>query len=564
MAEMVGIRAGEKPVLRIFSNDYAFTVPEYQRPYSWTTAEAGQLIDDLAEAVSGDPERPYFLGSTVLIKQDGDPNAEIVDGQQRLTTLTILLAILRELNPDSASSLTQLVYERGDQILGTKDRFRLRLRSRDQQFFEQYIQRVGGLAALPTDAALSDSQRNIRDNAILFKEQLQERFPTTEDRVRLAQYLVQRCYLVVVETSDQDSAYRVFSVLNDRGLPLSVTDILKAETIGSLPEQDRETYTRKWEDAEDALGREAFTQLFSHIRMIAVKAKARQSVLAEVREHLQPRVQPRKFIDEALIPNADALQAVSKSAFEAQHGAASVNQVLRWLNRLDNDDWMPAAMMAMNTWGKNDVGRLTGFLSKLERLAFIPFVLRAYRSSRLERYGKVLVGIEKSEDPDSAASGLEVMQAEIQKAIAVLDGAIYHEKACQYVLLRLDETFSEHEAHYNYPVISIEHVLPQSPRKDSQWVQGFSEEERKDFTHRLGNLVLLSRRKNSEAQNFDYSHKKDAYLSGSATSFVLTKRALDAQEWTPDTIRVRQRELITECRKVWLLPLSNGSSVAAT
>ena len=87
------IQAGEHPIGDIFSDDYRFTIPRYQRPYTWTTEQAGEMFDDLLAASSNklslEDTDPYFLGSIVLVKAENDPQAEVVDGQQRLTTLTI-------------------------------------------------------------------------------------------------------------------------------------------------------------------------------------------------------------------------------------------------------------------------------------------------------------------------------------------------------------------------------------------------------------------------------------------------------------------------------------------
>jgi uncharacterized protein with ParB-like and HNH nuclease domain len=121
--------AHEQPVSRIFSNDYVFNIPNYQRPYAWTTEEARDLLDDLLSFMSGsggnvEPVPPYFLGSIVLIKSDTAPNADVVDGQQRLTTLTLLLSAIRANAPEKeAADITQLIYEKGSKILGTQDRF---------------------------------------------------------------------------------------------------------------------------------------------------------------------------------------------------------------------------------------------------------------------------------------------------------------------------------------------------------------------------------------------------------------------------------------------------------
>src|SRR5438270_686854 len=116
----------EFPLFKIFSNDFNFAVPLYQRPYSWTTEQAGELLDDLLSfidiesKVGVDSLSPYFLGSVVLIKEENQSDAEIVDGQQRLTTLTILLAALRHAITEAkfSSALTKYLYQEGDLIEG--------------------------------------------------------------------------------------------------------------------------------------------------------------------------------------------------------------------------------------------------------------------------------------------------------------------------------------------------------------------------------------------------------------------------------------------------------------
>lgn len=108
----------------------------------------------------------------------------------------------------------------------------------------------------------------VRANAKVFMADLGEL--EQSELIRLVQFIITRCYLVTVATPDLDSAYRIFGVLNSRGLDLSATDILKAEIIGGLDSGFREAYTKKWEDAEEDLGRDEFGDLFSHIRMVSV------------------------------------------------------------------------------------------------------------------------------------------------------------------------------------------------------------------------------------------------------------------------------------------------------
>jgi len=207
--------AHEQAISRIFSNDYVFKIPSYQRPYAWTTEQARDLFDDLVGFMRGGPAKvedmpPYFLGSIVLIKSEAQPSADVVDGQQRLTTLTLLLSAIRaNVVSNGAGDITQLIYEKGSQILGTQDRFRLSLRPRDQEFFQRYVQREDGFAQLLVlNDQSSDSRKNIRSNALMFDERLKAM--TEAGRLALAQFVVTRCFLVAVATPDLDSAYRSF------------------------------------------------------------------------------------------------------------------------------------------------------------------------------------------------------------------------------------------------------------------------------------------------------------------------------------------------------------------
>ena len=149
----------------------------------------------------------------------------------------------------------------------------------------------------------------VKENALLLLKRLEN--ISDSQRVRLAQFIINRCFLVVVSTPDMDSAYRIFSVLNDRGLDLSLTDILKAEIIGQIPDSQKEEYTLKWEKIEADLGRDPFKDFFSHIRMIYRKAKLGDTVLKEIRAHIHLLDNSQQFIDEIIIPLADAFYDIN-------------------------------------------------------------------------------------------------------------------------------------------------------------------------------------------------------------------------------------------------------------
>ncbi|WP_392534354.1 DUF262 domain-containing protein [Nostoc sp. C117] len=556
------IHATEKALFKVFSNDFAFSIPAYQRPYAWTKEQAGDLLSDLLSFLGDDSEtiadtNPYFLGSIVLIKSEDAPKADVVDGQQRLTTLTILLAVLRSLlSEKNASKMTKYIYQEGDEIEGTSDCYRLKLRERDEDFFRKYIQSENRLDnLLKLDASqLTDSQRNIQANASYFLGKLGQR--SEQERERFSHYLMTRCFLVLVSTPDLDSAYRIFSILNARGLDLSLSDFLKSEVIGEIDPSEQDKYTRIWETEEEDLGRETFQELFSHIRMIERKAKLSETALNEFRKYILPKREPQKFINEVLKPYSDALEIIKTANYHSGKDAKTINSLLRWLNQIDNVDWIPPAIFYFS---KNSYypDKLKQFFTGLERLAAGLMILRADINERIRRYGKLIAAIEGDIDLYAFESPLQLTPEEINRIIKTLDGDLYLiTRIRQYVLLRLDSALCEGEATYDYPVITVEHVLPQNPSQGSIWLKWFpNDEERIQYVHRIGNLALLSRKKNAEAQNYDFDKKKKKYFlsNTSIVPFVLTTQVLQQSEWTPEVINQRQEDCLQSLRQIWRL-----------
>lgn len=546
----------------VFSDKFVFSIPVYQRPYAWTTEEAGELFDDLLDFSGNhnkpvDELNPYFLGSIVLIKGEEKPDAQIVDGQQRLITLTILLAALRKVvSEDLRNEITSFILEKGSTLKKTKDRFRLNPRPRDIEFFRKYIQDEEGFDNLVNThtSELSDSQVNFKQNAMLFLNKLKALDMSQRDR--LVEFLINQCCLVVVSTPDLESAYRIFSVLNDRGMDLSYTDILKSDVIGALPSEQQEQYGNKWEDIEDFLGRDAFEDLFAHLRMIFRKSKLRGTIIKEVRESVQPAKNPTHFIDNTLIPFSEAYNIVINENFSSEHLAENVNRILVWLNRVDNFDWIPPAVLYMSKYNSEPEKLLT-FFSDLERLASGLMVCRADINERINRYAKLIEAIENDEDLSVDESPLQLNNIDKSRVVNVLEGDIYPmKKIIRFVLLRLDSALSGEGATYEHDYISVEHVLPQSPPVDSQWMSWFlTEEERTYWVHKLANLVLLSRRKNSQAQNYEFEVKKSKYFrgKGGVAPFVLTIQVLQEETWNPETLSKRQEELINVFRSLWRL-----------
>lgn len=558
-----GIHGAEHPIQKIFSNDFAFTIPLYQRPYSWTTEQADELLSDLLDALpdaSIQPQdgEPYFLGSIVLIKQEGKPAAEVIDGQQRLTTLTILFAAMRDalstLGYRDATGLNKYILQEGDTFTGIPDRPRLSIRERDNTFFREHVQETGVDLRTLGAQVLPDPQRNIVENYTLLRRRLEGL--GQETCLRLSRYVLTNCFLVAVSTPNMESAYRIFSVMNDRGMDLSYTDILKSEIIGAIPETQRETYAQTWEATEEALGRTSFENLFSHLRTVFRKLKAQDTLLKEIRSYVRPQDNPAQFMDQTLQPYAEAYRVIRNQEYEATHGAEAVNSLFGWLVRIDNEDWVAPALAYFVRY-HHDPAKLANFFTSLERLAAVMMLIRANVNERINRYAEVLNEIEAKADVTRPGGPMDLRAKEIARALTALDGDIYNaSKINRYVLLRLDTALSGAGASYDHKTISIEHVLPQNPKVDSVWLRWFPDlEEREAWTHRLGNLVLLAKAKNSQARNYDFEKKKTVYFQtrGGVTPFALTTQVMQETDWTPEVLRSRQQQGLAILIDLWCL-----------
>lgn len=552
------IDAGEVQLGKLFTTEFDFAIPDYQRPYAWGRDESLQLLDDLQGAVDRDTDEPYFLGSIVLVKEKGVAAAEVIDGQQRLTTLTLLFAVLRDLASDAALRADIQKFAEEPEVVwdNRPAKPRLRLRDRDAKFFREYVQTDGGIDALvglSDNQTTTDAQRSIRDNAKALRGTLSAL--ADDERKRLFVMMASRTFLVVVSTPDLNSAYRIFSVMNARGLPLTPPDIFKSQLIGAIPESERADYAELWEDLEEDLGRDEFGDLFLYIRTIVSKARAVRGLLTEFPEQVLNEYLPGNgagFVDDVLEPYALADQRLINQDFDAGGSWDNVNDWLKRLVQLDNDDWRPVALWALKQH-KDDAAFLDQFLRKLERLAASFLLRRVYTTPRVQRYLDLLKQLDAGDGLDAEA--FDLSEDEKSETRARINGDIYLVNPVRkYVLLRLDSLLAANPgASYSHKVITVEHVLPQNPKDDSQWLQDFNEEQRERWTHRLGNLLLLNRTKNSEAQNYDFNVKKAKYFSGSkgAALFALTTQVLRYDTWTPEVVETRHAELTTRLINVW-------------
>ncbi|WP_338751172.1 DUF262 domain-containing HNH endonuclease family protein [Bacillus sp. FJAT-52991] len=566
---MIDTKIAAKEILfkDLFGSKFAFKIPGYQRQYSWEKDQQNQLFEDIQEALTY-KEESYFLGSVILqvISQKSDESGvyDVVDGQQRLTTLTILTAVMRDLVTDSRAKVTlqSKIYQEADPYEDKSETVRLRVRDRDFAFFKKYILEQDGTTLSIGETDLTESQERMIEAIELFRDKFYDNGLLKEEFLKkMIQFVLNKCMFVYVKTGTFTSAFRLFSILNDRGMPLTNADLLKSTNLGAINESERPHYQNLWESMEEELGREELEKLLGFIRLIFVKEKARKTIQEEYTEKVfdkHPEFKGQKFIEYLLrfaniyrekILNAD-IQTTDKEIAAKYYGLLTLMR-----DFIPFSDWIPVFISFYQKFS-NDVEAYS-FLKVLERKNVVSWVRGITPTARVIETVKMIQVIEQAEMVEQVYQA-DIFQTDLdQEAFAynIHSNELYKKKYAKYLLLRLDMALSENiNVKKSYTgVISVEHILPQKPSDNSDWKKGFTEEQRKIWTHRLGNLVLLSRKKNASANNREFKIKLEKYFSNGITDFELTKELKNYQQWTIEECQTRHQQLVDQLIQLYFV-----------
>lgn len=552
------------------------SVPGYQRPYAWTTHQAAQLLDDILLAIddpapSTDGGSDYFLGAIVLMEIEpplddeasdhGGASHEIVDGLQRLATITILLAVLRDIAEDEGDTETaeraaRCVLRRTESSLDETGELCLQLPGETCRFFYDFVQQPSASSAMPADDDLPTPEARL----LAVREHLMASLigESSERRRQLLEYLLANCHCAVISARTLDRAHHIFAVLNDRGLPLARGDILKAQILGEVLPERRGALNARWRDVEHALGG-SFEELFSHLRTIEGRSRAR--ILDEIRVLVDRSGDAERFVETTLFPYADILKRIRKPRqADLPSGIGSPLSNLGWLG---SQDWVPPLMLFWRTVD-GDPGLLSAFLADLDRLAYGQRLLGIGSDKRATRYRAVLDAI-RTGRLGHPSSPIELSRDE-QRLIAFNLRTLHarSQLACKLVLLRLNDLLAGEPQYLDPANFTVEHVLPQKPGRTSQWREWFpSAEDRERNTQSIGNLILVSRDENEQARNLDFDRKLEIYFGANPERQpLITREIAQTREWRAEAIREREERLTTLLSHHWRLGNARGGQQA--
>lgn len=571
----------------VFGEDMWFTIPDYQRPYVWGEDQISTLLDDISHAAINTPDSQYFLGSLVLHCQPKTFNDttyqenSVLDGQQRLTTLYILQAVIRDITTIETRKNTcaKAIFQEGNPDDGVPERLRIEfaIRKEVEVFINNYIKKESGTQKTEELQKLANTSENVSirnmANAIL----IINKWFSNEDNLDidvLFPYLRQFVILVYVASSELEDAFRLFTVLNDRGIKLRNSDILKAQNLKEVSTEQKQTeYAKYWEELEGELG-EDFDLFLSYIRTILVKEKARHNLLKEFEDNIY---HPKKYNQstkkyekaESLLKKGDETFEIIKaykshydSIFSGNNYIISNNWAFDNLISVLNDTalsdiWVPPLLVFRHYFGDY---KIFDFLKLLDNKFSGDWIGRETPTTRIEAMNTIIKKVEElantkdlsKEEKLNLLFSDNVFTFNTSFFLSDLDeNSIYGRRFARYLLRKVDflldaPLYSEKRSSYNE--MSVEHILPQNPESTSKWISDFSDDEREEWTHKLGNLVLISRRKNSGQGRLDFADKKAKYFNNSIESFPNSLKVMQKPQWTIKELKENHKELITKIK----------------
>ncbi|MBU2924416.1 DUF262 domain-containing HNH endonuclease family protein [Colwellia sp. 1_MG-2023] len=544
----------------IIKGDNKFKVPLYQRDYSWNKTHWNDLWLDIETNRKNDSK--HYMGSVVLVSKH-KKQYDIIDGQQRLTTLTILvLAVVdtlndlvkREIDVENNEKRIELLIT---DFIGKKSlsslnyENKIELNESNNPFFSTYLTNFRKPVNIKS---------TIKSNKLLFdcfnyyKELIKEEIFMDEDvssLISFVEYISDSLLFIQITATDDLSAYLIFETLNDRGLDLSVTDLLKNYLFSIVDETDKSHVKNIWDVTINHVSYSGFPKFLRHYWMMQNGLIQEKELFKTVKRHINT---PSTAFDllNSMSEVSEVYAALSDSTHQLWEGEEKVKRHIRELSLFNVTQCYPLLINAYLYLEHDD------WIATLRICSVISFrymVVSGLNPNALEsKYNEACKAMnagaaKTARDIFLILQPLYVSDEDFErnfesKSIRTKRSA----KLARYIVYSIENHLSEHSFDFEYDNGSLEHVLPENP--SSEWNENFPKDIEESFIYRLGNFTLLEPDKNRVIGNKNFEHKSEVYKT---SRYELTKR-FGFQKWNQENLKARQKYLAKQAKAIWHLP----------
>lgn len=574
-------------IKELFGNtDSLYKIPQYQRPYKWEDEQVDKLWDDIYEAYENGEDN-YFLGSVITAKPRDDEKTkyvDVVDGQQRLTTLMVMFCVLRDLYPninnqasEDSDAVDIFTLESSIAVNGKAKRLKLYTHSQHQSDFESIILngdtkklRKPYKYQIRTD---EEPKFKFINSAVL----LREKFETLGEDIAndFVNYIFNQVKIIRIDCKGREFAIKLFQVLNDRGMDLTAADLIKSYLLEKLYKKykvDADTskikelqFVADWRDMEQTIKNCDITlnDLFIIYEYYILGQNPKKSLYDELQEAFKDS-DPNELIGDikkfASTYHDELWQAEDKTIYSFYY--------IRW-----NMYWKSICLAALHTQYKN----FDKLKHQLRRFYYL-YWIAGKTLSQIKQTSFNLIKWVKDNKP------IEEIIVELNSKIQsdnIIDLAtrnltseyIASEVWCKPLLIMMEYNSSDNST---IPFIELssdlhlEHILPVKYDKFSEWGH-ITKDVASLWLNSAGNITLLGGAKNIEASNNPFKVKMEIYKgkgkydtkNDKISAFKITQKIVTDfeskkfdQSWTMDAMIDRWEWFYTEAAEILEIDLA--------
>jgi uncharacterized protein with ParB-like and HNH nuclease domain len=544
----------------IISGDNIYQVPLFQRDYSWKEDNWDDLWLDINNAIESNTR--HYMGSIVLIKKE-KKNLEIIDGQQRVTTLSILiLSCIRFINEFIEQNIDKANNEERKEILmrkyiGFKSPKslmfspKLKLNKLNDPIYSSYLIQFHNV---PNPSREPISNRLLIEGYNYFYKKIKEEVykeNSIDEIIDFIEFVGDNLQFIQITVVDELNAFLVFETLNDRGIPLTVTDLFKNYLFSRVQEQDHDHIKNKWDNILKFIKYKDFANFLRYYWISRNRLITEKELFKAIKRSINSQEEVIEVISN-LEKQAEVFNALSDPKDDLWKGN---HEIIKYLSELQLFGIKQPYPLFLAAYEKFDLVAFGKIVKMCAIISFRYSVISEQKTNILEQIysrsaNNIIRGISKNaHDVFKDVSALYVSD-EIFANQFTLKSIKTNSKSklVRYILYALENQDSEHgTVNFEEDNGTIEHILPENPSSD--WNKSFVKDTQLEFIYRLGNYTILEEKLNKSCENKIFEEKLPFYKQ---SKYSLTS-SFDFEEWNPNKLKVRQQKLAKLAKQIWRL-----------
>ncbi len=555
---MKGIQnTSSKTYRQLMGNGLRYEIPKFQRDYTWGSEHWDDLWQDIQSLV-GNEENEHYMGYLV-VQTSNNKFFLIIDGQQRLTTLSILilstLKCLKELvaKGNDSEKNQQRQENLQNSYIGYVDPVtlisnnKLKLNRNSDDYYKQYLVLLRDLPLRNTNT----SEKHMRECLIWYYDRIKKEYKTGEDLAGFIDKIVDKLFFTVIEVTDQINAFKVFETLNARGVQLSSSDLLKNHLFSVVDETkphiaEIEELENIWSSIIGKLGEQKFEDYLRYYWNSENKSVGKKNLFTSIKKNISSKNAVFALVRN-LRDTADLYIAIQNPEDDFWKEKPEIKESLRELKLFQIRQTNSLLIAGYKNLEINYFEKLTKIC------AIIAFryntIGELNPNSQEDVYNFIALKINSNKKisiQDFQPIYIADVNFENDFSTKEFRNTTRNHKIVKYMFSKMEKYKYGNEIHSESDLFTIEHILPESA--DESW-GNFSQEEINRSVYRIGNLTLLEKKINRDASALKYVDKIDFF--NKSNSQITTSIAESYESWSENKISARQRELAKDAKSIW-------------